>query len=320
MKPLSKLRLPALLFPVLLLLLSTLALAADFCAGLIHAKFDAPVDEAAARISPGTTAILTHRSLKKELVTRFLGRFQLPDGSEHSYLFYDTAAEEIHLIPASRMHLSDSKDTAVKSEQVKLYVRSEMQEGGTCAAYSLYNCIRQVGMKPSPPAQVQDGLATESERLRLLMKAVDQIYVEPEPGDAVAHTIENLATEYGLKSRVISRSSKDGFRSRILKDLQTGWPVLARFDTEENMLPTAYTLISHEGPKVEPNDRDLWVPKPIKAGNFGSHAVVFLAAFEAKGEQFILVSDPNWEVPRIWPVSYLERMNTAHMAAWTIFY
>ncbi|MBC7690612.1 MAG: hypothetical protein H7222_02495 [Methylotenera sp.] len=300
--------------------LPTVAFAADFCAGLVHAKFSSQSEQRVSKLKPGSLAVLTHTSLDQQLETHFLGRIQNAGGSSHSYLFYDTASQEIHSIPADRVALSDAQGSAIEASRGKLYVRSENQEGPTCAAYSLFNCLRQVALDEKAPDRVRLAVSDESHRIKLLMKAVNEIYIG-KFGNALPGAIEKLATEHQLRTFTHPSSTIEEFRASILRDLNSGWPVLTSFSVPEKMVETAYSIFEHDSPEIVRSSKNLWIPaSSTTTRSHDAHVVVLLAAFEAQGEEFILVSDPNWQMPRIWPASYLDRLFSGRMAASTVWF
>jgi len=244
----------------------------------------------------------------------FLGRLVLLDGVSKDVALYEPATQIVHLIPLEKLTLH-SDGEAVDGSLLQPIVMSINQEGGTCAAFSIFNCFRQLHLSAiEGNGNLASQLSSEMGRAALLTRVINKVYIENRGNTAV---LEELATAYGYKIYVVPTDKPAQFAAAVAKYLKTGWPTLLRFETPSAMSETPYKIVSQRDGKVY--DRRLWLPKGRFQFKKSSHLVLGLAVFEAGGEQWILVLDPNWQAPRLWKLSELDKMGSADMAAYVLW-
>ncbi|MBI3543738.1 MAG: hypothetical protein HY075_10745 [Deltaproteobacteria bacterium] len=104
----------------------------------------------------------------------FLGRLVTIDGVSRELAFYDSAKKLLHIVPVSKLSIQREGGEALSADKTPPVVRSINQEGGTCAAFSIFNCMRQLhyvlGKKGSEALQKQ--LDNEQGRTGLLARVV----------------------------------------------------------------------------------------------------------------------------------------------------
>ncbi len=286
----------------------------NFCEGLLQVQHPAP------HLSLGETVLLSHSELAEPLEVQFLGKtLNLNHTLEHA-LFFDVKNFEIHILPYTQLQLQ-KPTTTLKS----IFIRSENQVGGTCAAYSMFNCLRQteLSLQAEAPEALKKAFQDESARIRTLMRATHDYYMKSE---SIGQVFQKLASDSGVKTFIHPRRDASMFQESILEHLRQGHPTLLRFSIASEMLKTEYTLFDHAPNLTAPKamDRRLWVPFQSKGffdrAQSAGHAVTLLAEFkDTLNRHWILVSDPNWQAPRLWPVEYLSRLKSANLEAWSLF-
>lgn len=310
----SPFRALSLLFAALLALSASgtsIARAADFCERYL-------VDAGAVAKAPGAYGLARGDRVKlragaaQPVNAVFLGRLVGLDNTTVDLAFYDPTAALIHVIPKDRISITRGTPTeTIAIEDTSPAVRSVNQEGATCAAYSMFNCLRQMQYDGHEGnKKLKDAISNEPGRLSFVVRAVTRLY-----SDHVADlmTLDELATTYGFKIYKIPYSSAKELKSEVLKYLGQGWPITLAFDVPNDMTTTPYTIIDHSNDK--PLDRRLWKPKGMLQGRNSRHMIVALGAFEVDGKTMILVSDPNWQAPRLWDLDDLDRANPSSMDA-----
>ncbi|MBI3543739.1 MAG: hypothetical protein HY075_10750 [Deltaproteobacteria bacterium] len=65
--------------------------------------------------------------------------------------------------------------------------------------------------------------------------------------------------------------------------------------------------------------RKLWTPKKWLQRRKGGHMVLALGVFEVNGERKILVTDPNWQAPRLWDLDELDKAKGASIRAFVVW-
>ncbi|MBI3555198.1 MAG: hypothetical protein HY074_02900 [Deltaproteobacteria bacterium] len=177
----------------------------------------------------------------------FLGRLVPLDGVATELAFYELGRQLVHVIPISKISIKRVSGEDVDVQSSTPVVRSINQEGGTCAAFSMFNCMRQMHLFGQDGNDVMKAeLATEAGRMGLLVRIVNQLYIENQNTTTV---IANLTTKYGFKSYEIPWSNGGDLQEGLLKYLGQGWPVLLRFDVPKDMTVTDYTIIDRSNAK-----------------------------------------------------------------------
>ena len=315
-------------FPRMILTAVTLSLflftsawgGARFCNDLLVAKVEMSDADVDATIPVGTTAYLEHPSLGTRIETQLLGRLLSQDGSDEIFVFLEIGNQTVHYVNAKKTQFFSSQNSRVPAERIKLWVQNEAQEGGTCAAYSLYHCLRQIQFFKNAPKTLKDRFLSESSRIRVLVDSVNKVYLEK--GSNLSSAIQKVALNQGLDVYSIPRTTGAAFKKSVFEELRKGWPVLLRFNVAKSMTPQELKFLDHSGDETTSMNQKLWVPF---SGYFfqrgpGGHAVVLMSTFEAGGKTYILVSDPNWKFLRIWPSEYLERLESADLWGWTLWF
>ncbi len=280
------------------------------------------------KLDPGSGVQIDMGS-KGKLNGYFLGRLLSVQGetTEAAFFITDGGTVGIHYFKIEKLDLSEIENGLEDSFRV---VRSFNQEGGTCAAYSLYNCMRQLDERKVIQGDAfSKEMVDEDSRTHLIVRAVNHIYADS--GSSFEGAIRKWAEKYSLKLNVIEGSgvpnyfnpfnwfqpkSKNAFRDSILKEVVEGRPVLIRFDCPKNMTTCSYSMVDNE--KASENVVKLWLPKNEGETKSAGHAVVLTGIFsDSNGKTFLLVSDPNWQVVRLWNVEELDKVDAANMKAWS---
>jgi hypothetical protein len=253
----------------------------------------------------------------------FLGRLVDVDGSSKLVGIYEPRKNVIHYIPEEKFHL-DRPAGPVRKEELTPIVRNVAQVGPTCAAFSTFHCLREIHLRggANPGGPLPRALASESERMRLLTTAVNQQW---NYSGVALRDLNNVVNEYGMEAEKVSGFTKKALRTNIDQHLAEGRPVMLDYDITQEMMRPDYKIFL-EGAELE--KLRLWLPYRRPANWLsrlglqrrrpgGRHRIVLLAQFTHGGKKRYLVSDPNWELPRIWDGSEFEETD-ANMVAFVL--
>lgn len=265
----------------------------------------------------GDPATIQTQAEKAPINARFLGRIVRPDGVTTDYAYFESSKKIVHMIPASRMSLQPTNSGKFSVETLFPIVRSVEQEGETCMAYTLYNSMRQLdAVNGDKSHRLTKDLASEGGRMNFIVRMINEYYIESTGYDK--KVMEFLNNRYGVNvERVDPKQGVQKIQYAVTSALKRGIPVLMTFEIPKNMWTTDYLIRNYGTHKTE--DRRLWQPKEAENKSFGGHAVLGVSMFQDdNGEWFIVVVDPNWELPRLWRVSELSKIRGASMTFWTI--
>lgn len=243
----------------------------------------------------------------------FLGASRELNGNIGGYFFFDPAQMEIHYIPKVEMELTLAS-APVDPGKVEPIVRSINQEGGTCAAYAIFNNIHQLLALGS----IGNGLVVrrfESEAARNKTYVwIDQKYY----GDGDHRGAENeVAAELGYEISRLDSSSPQALAASIRHSSGMGWPMLLYFSVDAKMSQTPYTIF-HHGTK-ETASRRLWLPRRDYVRKGGHQINVFRSFVDLEGREWLVVVDSNWQAPRLWPIQELNYVDVADIGGWTLW-
>ena len=302
------------------LLLLLLCLHASSAWATICEKFLIEANAVAAstkyRLAPGEAVKMQFGDEPAQVAAVFLGRLVPLDGVAKEFAFYEPGRQLVHLILIEKTNIQRPTGEGISADDTAPLVRSINQEGGTCAAYSMFNCMRQMQLLGQDGNDVlKTELESEQGRSGLLVRIVNQLYIEKQNSSDV---LTGLTTKYGYKSYEIPwNGKKSDLKDAIIKYLNSGWPILLKFDVPKTMSTTDYTIIDHA--KEKELSKNLWVPKGIMPGKGQSHMVTVLGIFETDGKQMLLISDPNFQAPRLWDIDELKKANSASIQAYVIW-
>lgn len=244
----------------------------------------------------------------------FLGASRLLDGQIGGFLFFNPHNLEIHHVPVTKMSIFDSDNKPVLLDKLEPVVRSINQQGGTCAAYGIFNCMHQLYASGHlGNGTIVNRMATEAERQRLSVRITMEYY-----GDNTHVGAESeVAKELGYVVSNLDSSSGNNLAKSIRRSSELGWPMLVRFDVGKKMSQTPYTITNHENDIV--SSRRLWTPSDGR-GSAGGHQIVFLRTFtDLQGNEWIVVIDSNWQGPRLWSIQELAKVRSAGIRGWTVW-
>lgn len=246
----------------------------------------------------------------------FLGQLIGLDGKPQDYAFLDHINSTVHIFPEQKVNFTDlyNNPKSVQEIDPEKLVKTQQQEGGTCAAFAIFNCQRQMlysGHKGNGKNAKE--LSSESERIKTIVKAVDDYYIDGNFRDA----IEEMAERLGYKVGEISRSSTQKFKEGILNNAHKH-PILIRFDVQKKMGKTLHSTIDHGS--GETLSTKIWQPTASGEPSGGGHMILITGAVKGPtGKTYLVVQDANWHTIRLWDADLLDRLNSASLRAWTVY-
>jgi hypothetical protein len=301
----------------LIFLFWSLSALADYCGGLLQVEIVSNVSKKYA-LGQGAKVILREQGRNTPFEAIFFGRSVRLNGTTHEYVFYEWKSGTIHLVEPQNVRVTSLGEdgSGVAYGKIAPIVRSRNQQGPTCAAYTLFNCFRQLntGVRVRGNGVLAKTLEDEGSRQDFLASMIDKLYVSSQNGTTLDQTVRAQAERFGLLVQEVKGAV---LPETVIKNLENGWPVLLRFTCGTDMCQMPFTMIQHSSGEFFSNR--LW--QPIAAGqkSNGGHAVLLSGIFEAGGKRSIIVSDPNFQAARFWPIENLNRWQSADLRAWTIF-
>ena len=245
-----------------------------------------------------------------------LGRCVSLDHRDVGAFFFDATAMRIHYFPAEAIEIiSQADESVIPLTKLAPVIRSVNQEGGTCAAYAIYNGTRQLFAQGFlGNGMIANHMADEVSRGRYLVRVAMDYYGD----DSHLGTESNIAKELGFEVSSLSVNSPIVLAELIRESSSRGWPMLIRFDVGKPMSETPYTVFDHAN-QVE-STRRLWLPRPPHGNSSGGHQIMVLKTFvDPTGQEWMLVVDSNWQAPRLWKIQELNSVSSANIRGWTLW-
>jgi hypothetical protein len=249
----------------------------------------------------------------------FIGRSVSVEGRDYYAFFKEGSSSEIFVIPPSdSIRIKSMNGKALTSNSFRSTAFGLSQTGGTCAAYALYNCFRQLDIhQKNGNGDLKKWLKDEPSRVSFLMGLVNDLYIEARGSSNLEKIIQKKATELGFEVTDIPGTSRK-FKQWMIESLQKGWPVLFRFSHGRTEQEMSYRIVNLASKDDKPYPTHLFLP--VKPGELsvGGHAVLATGYFEHNGEHYVIVSDPNFGHPRLWNVDLFDRGYIANMHGWAL--
>ncbi|PIR23918.1 MAG: hypothetical protein COV44_00465 [Deltaproteobacteria bacterium CG11_big_fil_rev_8_21_14_0_20_45_16] len=244
----------------------------------------------------------------------FLGASRLLDGTVGGYIFFDPRKLEIHHFPLGQMEILGPDSKPIADKDLESIVRSIDQEGGTCAAYAIFNCMHQLyASNQLGNGTIVHHMDTERNRQRFYVRIHNEYYGD----DTHIGAEDEIGKELGFVISRLDSSSIINFADDVRRSSSLGWPMIIGFNVGRRMSETPYTILDHETGQI--SDRRLWVPQD-GSGSSGGHEIVFLRTFkDLEGSEWIVVVDSNWQGPRLWSIKELNHLHTGRLQGWTVW-
>jgi len=244
----------------------------------------------------------------------FLGASRLLDGTVGGYIFFDPRKREIHHYPLRQMEFLGPDSKPIADDDLESIVRSIDQEGGTCAAYAIFNCMHQLYVS----SQLGNGtivhhMSNEANRQRFYVRIHTEYYGD----DTHIGAEDEIAKGLGYAIVSLDSSNISKFTEAVRHSSSLGWPMIISFEVGRRMSETPYKILDHQTGQTA--DRRLWVPQD-GSGSSGGHQILFLRTFkDLTGNEWIVVVDSNWQGPRLWSIKELNHMHTGNVQGWTVW-
>lgn len=263
-----------------------------------------------ARAGDAVKVVLPGESQSLEGV--FLGRLLALDGQTKKFAILVPEQKKIHIFRSNEIRVLQGENE-ISSESLEPVVAGINQEDGTCAAFSIYNCMRQMGYSGHEGnSELAKWLADEAGRHRLLTRSIHDYYIDGNHTDGISE----VSGVFGFQHYEIPSGSARELAKGI-REYSKDWPILLRFDIGSEMHRTEYEMYDHRDATTY--DRRLWLPQRSGERSQGGHMILILRNFTAGNQEWLLVHDPNWTSPRMWPIEELNHRYPANIRAWVVW-
>lgn len=243
----------------------------------------------------------------------FLGRNLRIDGTTKKFAFFVPSQNKIHVLRESELEILQG-EAGVEAGDLQPIVAGIKQEDGTCAAFSIFNCMRQMHHDGNAGnGKLAEWMKDEPGRMRLLTRALHDYYIDGTHSDG----IEEVASLLGFVTYQLPGRNVQDLKDAVRK-YSSSWPILLRFDVTPQMQETSYEFYDYK--YEETYSKKLWLPNRSrfrKSG--GGHMVMIRGSFSAGGQEYLIVNDPNWTTPRLWPMDELNHLSSARIRAWAVW-
>lgn len=297
---------------ILLLLVLSLQSFADECSQIV-ARFI----EAERKNSPAPIKLI--QGMKIELQEKgnspvsaiYLGHLVSVSGKKEYVGFFEEGNPGIlHYVAPERLSFENAGEEHYIAKSIN-------QVGSRCAAYSMFNCVRQLKLTNFSTDVADKSLAEEESRSSLLVSILNDYYYNDNfKGNLDA--ITRVMTPLKYKTYGIPRDTS--FKSNVEKYVKLGWPTLISFEVPNEMSTVDYYIVGHDAGIEETKafGRNLWSPKTQDQSKHGAHMVLVQGLFEANGKKKLLVLDPNFQVPRLWDLDTLDNYSGGNIQAFVV--
>ncbi len=248
----------------------------------------------------------------------FLGRLIRIGGETKGVPLFLPNENKILLAPGLDTLVFDSGGKPIAPEELFPVARSVNQWGGTCAAFTIFNCLRQMSYRGfRGNNSLPDHLRSEEARWRLFLRIDEDYYKD---GDH-RQTEEKVAAEMGFKIyRISTDVAPSAFKSEIDKYVGNGWPVMIAFKVGQEMWQTPYVIEDLEHGNTI--DRRLWTPRThltSPRSSYAGHQILVVGVIQtAQGRHYVVV-DPNWQAPRLWPEEEFNDLYNTGIQSWVMW-
>lgn len=257
--------------------------------------------------------IIKNGRAERQIVS-FLGKARHIDGSISGAFFFNAEKMRIEFIGIEHIQFFE-RTNLIDLDEVAPIVRSINQQGGTCAAYAIFNCFRQL---------YEDGylgngmlahhLGDEASRNRFFVRINSDYY-----SDGNHRGVEDdVARELGFEIQRLDTRNAQSLADHLRRLSSNPWPVLLYFDVNSSMSETPYIIYNHMTDSVA--DKRLWQPRPSGNSSPGGHQILVIKTFvDTKGKEWLLVVDSNWQAPRLWDIQALRHIHAARIGGWSLW-
>ncbi len=245
----------------------------------------------------------------------FLGLGRNLDGSPLGAFFFDPQRMQIDFIPITEIQFYSADQTPLDINRIAPVVRSINQEGGSCAAYAIFNGVHQLcRMNSIGNGMIVHHLADETGRNRLFTRITMEYY-----GDEThVGTEHEIARELGYEMERLNTRSVRDLADSLRRAAESNWPSFLYFDVGPEMWRTPYVIVNQSS--GEKADQRLWLPKDSASRKYAGHQILVVKTFEdAEGQEWIEVIDSNWQAPRLWKIGALDRLESGEIGGWTVW-
>lgn len=223
-----------------------------------------------------------------------LGELVNHDGSLNSLMALDPSAKTVSYISASEI------PGPVKGMQtvLKLYP----QQGGTCTGYALDDYLLQLNLSGfTGNGDLATDVSTEEGRTGLLADAINQYYLVLQHRFSILGIMNSYGKKYGFSCTKKTFDDLAKAQDYVKSSVQSGSPVLISFNVGMTMTDGPFKLQKTDA--KDPEDGRLWLPRRVGERNGGGHSVVAVADVSANQNDYLVMLDSDWDLPRIWDLN-----------------
>jgi hypothetical protein len=259
----------------------------------IDFKIDAPVESGNYAVGIGSTLTLKSEDKKLSGPAVFLGNAVKPDGDSSYQMFLLKDSKKVYYVETTEF-------TKRFTSKFQTILDPYEQAGGTCTGYAIYDFLQQTNNAGfEGTGELSKTLSTEEGRTNLLVDSINQYYLTVQHRFSISGILNAYGKKFGFKCASFKSEDYSKIKTKILKQLKAGYPVLFSFDIGPKMVQAPFSIDMTEQ-KNGTLDSRLWVPRKIGERNNGGHSIVAAASFEFEEKTYLVMIDSDWSEPRIW--------------------
>jgi hypothetical protein len=217
-----------------------------------------------------------------------LGRTDSPERGADELIVMDVRKKRILYVDRSLL------DSSMRWSSIFPYADPVEQSEGTCAAYAMYNTVRQLDV-----LRLIDGPKSLEENVRLIGYFINEYYLNPSRRNSIATIMSSVGERMGFKCRKKAFDDRRDLLDAIDARLDEGLPVLIEFEIGSEMVSSTYDLLEYEADEPEKDPR-LWLPRRKGQRSGGGHAIVLTSSFRYGRRTKYVALDSDWTDPRVW--------------------
>ncbi|HEX7673702.1 MAG TPA: hypothetical protein VF412_06000 [Bdellovibrio sp.] len=220
-----------------------------------------------------------------------LGELVNHDGTWNSLMVLDPSSATVSYVQATQ---SPTPPQGLQTV-LKLYP----QQGGTCTGYALDDYLLQLNLSGfTGSGDLAKDVSTEEGRTGLLADAINQYYLVLQHRFSILGIMNSYGKKYGFSCTKKTFDDLAKAQDYVKTAAQTGSPVLISFNVGMDMTNGPFKLQKSDSKDAE--DIRLWLPRRVGERNGGGHSVVAVGGFSVNQNDYLVMLDSDWDLPRVW--------------------
>lgn len=234
--------------------------------------------------------VLVDGSKKAEGV--FLGRLVDTEFNNVDFMFKDYEGKKNYLIDSKRCEIRMNGEKVAFHELQSLST-TVMQQGETCAVYSVTNFFTQLLQSGREGNGLLRKALETPEGYLALQEEAFAYYTKTRGGANFEPILKTLGKKYGYLCHSLELVTPEYLEKTVDRVLGAGAPAIIEFYIGNPMKTADFQWIDTELKVGE--DRRFWAPRGVGEKNVGGHALVAVETFESpSGRRKLLLKDSDW--------------------------